>query len=387
MKNCAVVIIFLILVTCGCGTPQIEKHLEDGVEVIINHLQPYGIEGQPSTLILEEVLIFDTEDPKVAASGLVDINALQVDSKGNIYFLSHGGKTHFFFKFTRDGQFVKSFGLKGQGPGEMEFPLLPRMLQQDRLAVTDILKKLLIFNSEGEVVSETRIGPNFVIVNPLENGNSVVFWKAGAEDAAARHFREKLSIFGSGGQEILELDVLKIAPQVYFLDPVFAWQISRDRIFQINEQRGYEILVYSDEGSLVRKIQKQYDPVLLTSGMRETLLQGVPANSPLRDSAVFPSHLPPVHALFSDEEGRLYAVTFEKGEQPSEFWCDIFNLEGAFIARLSLPVQFSREPFPIYALVNNQHLYCVGEKDNGYQQLNVFNMIWDSALPGRHLKN
>jgi hypothetical protein len=46
----------------------------------------------------------------------------------------------------------------------------PRRPLPDRLAVTDVLNKLLVFDTEGEVVPETRIDPNFVILNPLENG-------------------------------------------------------------------------------------------------------------------------------------------------------------------------------------------------------------------------
>ena len=132
---------------------------------------------------------------------------------------------------------------------------------------------------------------------------------------ADRHFNEKVSLFSPDDQEIQELDVLQIPKQVNFLDPIFAWCINRNRIFQVNEQRGYEILVYGGEGSLVRKIRKQYDPVRMTSETREALLHGVPDNSPMRDPAVFPDYLPPIHTLFSDEEGRLYAATFERGEQ------------------------------------------------------------------------
>jgi hypothetical protein len=377
MRKNSALLLSLILLIFGCGPQKIEKRLEGGVEVIINHIEPYRIAGQSSSLQLEEVMILDTENPIVAATGLVDINAFQVDSEGNIYFLSHRGESHFFFKFDREGQFVKSFGSKGQGPGEMEFPLLPRILPQDRLVVTDVLKKLMVFDTEGRVASETRIDPNFVIVNPLDNGNFVVFWKAGAEDAADRHFNEKVSLFSPDDQEIQELDVLQIARQVSFLDPVFAWRIDRDRIYQINEQRGYEILVYGSSGSLIRKIRKQYDPVRLTPEIREALLQGVPNDSPLRDSAVFPDYLPPIHTLFPDEEGRLYAVTFEGGERQDEYWCDIFNRDGVFFTRISLPVHFGRDPFPIYVLVKDQYLYCVGEKENGYQQLNKFRMIWN----------
>ena len=366
-----------VLLAFGCGRQQVEKHLEGGVEVVVNHTEPYQIRGQSRSLHLEEVMTLDTEAPEVVAAGVIDINSFQVDSGGNIYLLSHRGENHFFFKFSSEGKFVKSFGPRGQAPGEMEFPLLPRMLPEDRLAVTDVLKKLMVFDTEGNVISETRIDPNFVIVNPLENGNAVVFWKAGAEEAAARHFNEKVSLFSPENQEIQELDVLQIAQQASFLNPIFAWHINQDKIFQANEQRGYEILVYGDKGSLFRKIHKQFDPVKLTPEIKEALLQGVPDNSPLRESAAFSDHFPPIHTLFSDEEGRLYAVTFEAGEQQEEYWCDIFNREGAFFARISLPVRFSRAPFPIQVLVKNQCLYCIGEKENGYLQMKIFRMTWN----------
>lgn len=373
----SIVLSLVILFDLVCGRQQVERHFENGVEVIVNSIIPVQTKGQASSLSLEEVMALDTEDPEVVASGLIDINAFQVDSRGNIIFLSHRGEKHFFFKFTHEGKFVKPFGPKGQGPGEMEFPLLPLMLSQDLMVITDVLKKLMVFDAEGELVSETRIDPNSVIVNPLENGNSVVFWKAGAEDAADKHFNEKLSLFSPDGEEIQDIDVLPIARQVYFLDPVFTWRLSQDRIYHINEQRGYEILVYDDGGRLIRKIRKQYDPVRLTAEIRERFLEGIPDNSPLRDPGIIPDFLPPIHTLFSDEEGHLFAMTSERGERRGEYWCDVFNTEGVFFTRISLPVHFSRDPFPIYALVKNQHLYCVGEKENGYQQLKIFRMIWD----------
>ena len=169
-RNTAVIISLLFLLLYGCQTQQIEKRVEDGVEIITNRLEPYQLEGQPSSLHLEEVMVLDTEDPAVAETGLVDINAFQVDSTGDLYLLSQRGEGHYFFKFTSEGRFVRSFGPRGQGPGEMEFPVLPQMLPQDRLSVTDILKKLMVFDVDGNVISETRIDPNFVIVNPLDNG-------------------------------------------------------------------------------------------------------------------------------------------------------------------------------------------------------------------------
>jgi hypothetical protein len=235
----------------------------------------------------------------------------------------------------------------------------------------------MVFDKEGEVISEIRIDPAFVIVNPLENGNFIAFWKAGADDAASKHFKEKVSLFNPDEKEIQQLDMLRIAKKIYFLDPIFSWHLGENRIYHINEQRGYEILIYDHEGSLIRKIRKQYNPVRLRADTKEALLEGLPDKPQLRDPAIIPDHLPPVHAIFSDDEGRLYAVTFEKGERQGEYWCDIFNHEGVFFGRISLPVQFSRDAFPIYALVKNQLLYCVGQKENGYQQLKVFRTVWN----------
>ncbi len=365
-----------LLLLFGCGLQEVERRHEDGVEIVINHIEPYRIEGEASSLLLEEMMTLDTEDPEVAEAGLVDINAFQVDSEGNLYLLCYGSESHFFFKFSPEGQFIKAFGAKGQGPGEMGFPVFPRTMAEDNLAVTDILKKLMVFDSDGELLSETRIDPNFVIANPLENGSSVVFWKAGAEDTSSEHYQEKISLFGMNDDEIKELDKLDVGRQARFLDPIFGWHLTSDRIFLLNEQRGYEILEYALDGSLTRKIRKQHEPVRLEGRIHEALLQGIPDNSPLRDPSVIPDHLPPAHALFSDDQGRLYVATFETGERRGEYWFDVFNREGAFFSRVSLPVHFGRDPFPIYALVRNQKLYCVGEKESGYKRLKVYRMTW-----------
>jgi len=46
---------------CGQKQQEIERYIEDGVEVIVNHLEPYKIKGKPTNLILEEEFTIDTE--------------------------------------------------------------------------------------------------------------------------------------------------------------------------------------------------------------------------------------------------------------------------------------------------------------------------------------
>ena len=91
MRNFVTITISFFLITliisCGPKKDKIERYREDGVEIIVNHLEPYRIEGEPSTLHLEEELVIDTEEDYIAERGLADIDNFDVDSKGNIYCL------------------------------------------------------------------------------------------------------------------------------------------------------------------------------------------------------------------------------------------------------------------------------------------------------------
>jgi hypothetical protein len=57
---------------------------EDGIEVILNHLEPYS-SGEIKALSLEEILTIDTEKDETAEMGLTDISHLDADSEGNIF--------------------------------------------------------------------------------------------------------------------------------------------------------------------------------------------------------------------------------------------------------------------------------------------------------------
>lgn len=55
--------------------------MEEGVEVVVNHVEPYKLKGEPGNLILLKVLSIDTERDDIAESGLTDIGAFDVDSE------------------------------------------------------------------------------------------------------------------------------------------------------------------------------------------------------------------------------------------------------------------------------------------------------------------
>ncbi len=75
------VLIFSLFLFCAPKQEKVERRYEDGVDVILNRIEPYKITGEPSTLTLEEEFTIDTEREEIEELGLTDIWAINVDSE------------------------------------------------------------------------------------------------------------------------------------------------------------------------------------------------------------------------------------------------------------------------------------------------------------------
>jgi sugar lactone lactonase YvrE len=81
-------------------------------------------------------------------------NDVLVAPNGDIFVSEgHGGANARILKFTKDGKFIKSFGKKGSGPGEMEQPHALAMDSRGRLFVGDRSNnRIQIFDQEGKLL-------------------------------------------------------------------------------------------------------------------------------------------------------------------------------------------------------------------------------------------
>ncbi len=72
--------------------------------------------------------------------------------------------------------------------------------------------------------------------------------------------------------------------------------------------------------------------------------------------------------------------TFEKVSNKNEYFHDIFNSDGVFIMRKSMP-GYARWSDPgnsvNRAKVKNRRFYCIREKESGYKELVVYKMTWE----------
>jgi hypothetical protein len=360
--------------------------MEDGVEVVLNHLKPYRIRGEPSILHLEEAFVIDLERDNLAEIGLTDIRNFDVDSEGNIFILGHQADGDSIFKFDQKGNFATSFGRMGGGPGEigeMRGAFYLRVINQDGVMVMDAMRKLIIFNKDGSYKKYVAINPNIIQALPLENGNYLVK-KRSIIDPESNHTERPFFLCNPQFEEIKELDRLR-RPTFATIRLGFPRQslvhcVSEGKIYVGNTEKGYEIRIYDLEGNLKRKIRREFKPVEVSEEMKKEVLKQFedPRAAEIRKKIFFHKNYPPFQYLFTDDEGYLFVMTHEEGENPREYVYDVFSPEGIFISRTSLEnLCYVSNSDIQFVTAKNHRLYSLREKENGYKELAVYKMRWE----------
>jgi len=383
MKNLVLVIVILSLsFHCGPKQDEVEKTIEDGVEVVINHFEPYKVKGEPSDLVLEEEFTIDTEKDEIGELGLTDIWGIDVDSEENIYLLHLQSRENCIFKFNKEGNFISSFGRRGQGPGEMQYPIFFQVINNE-IAVTDPTK-VVFFSNNGKFLEEISKDANMLSVIFLKNGNYLVRERIrDPSDSATQHIG--LRLYDTEFNEIKEIDR---GPGYHFkgdgyraILPYIHACVLGEKIFEGNSEREYEIHAYDLNGNLIKKIKKEYNPVPINEQDKERILKLFERMSEeIKKTIYFPDNFPPFQRLFfTDDEGRLFVMTYEKGEKPRQFIYDIFDSDGVFIGRIGLDNygQDAMQMAPLPALSKDGLLYSVREKESGYKELVVYRMNWE----------
>ncbi len=370
------VLIFSLFLYCFPKQEKIEKIMEDGVEVVLNHTEPYKVKGEPVTLTIEEEFSIDTEKEKMLDIGLTGIETFDTDSEGNIYVIQWQARENFIFKFDKEGNYLVSFCKKGQGPGEIEYGGNVLVNPKGEIIAKDPSKrKFALYDRKGNFLNETQMKKVNRML-PLENGKYFVFWIEDTPELRKRW----VGVSNSEFENINELDFFQFPNPINVKSPVnrdrLVYAVSKDRIYIGNSERGYEIQVYDLDGSLLQKIRKEYDPVEVSEDYKKSYFERFPEGYPLLDKLYFTKNWPAFRELFNDDEGRLFVLTHEEGINPGEYIYDIFNSEGVFVGRMSL-WNYRELHAPAFSIkAKKNHLYCLREKESGYRELVVYKMNW-----------
>ncbi|HOW86546.1 MAG TPA: 6-bladed beta-propeller [Candidatus Aminicenantes bacterium] len=355
---------------------RVHRTFEGAVEVVQNHVDPYRLEGQPSSFSLEKVLSIDLERDDIAETGMGSAGEWDADDQGNIYVVCFKNKENFIYRFDPAGGLTTSFGRRGQGPGELQWPFLGGVSDKNEISLVDYGQKFVVYDTKGRLLREVKLKRHALHIDALSNGKFLTFGSR-PELFSARTYVDALVLCGSNFEEIKILDRYENAIDNSRQVPCFMWRVSGDRIFVVNQARGYEIWVFDLEGNLVRKIRKECRPVRVTDEIKDAILGPEERRAGIPQDKYFPDPLPPLNQFFADDEGRIFVMTYEPGPNPGEYLWDIFNPEGVFVGRKALNIVWATLYLgPRYTFVRKGLLYCHKEKESGFQELVVSRMIW-----------
>ncbi len=390
MKKAAACLLGMVLLAaCGEKRSRVDKVYENGVEIVLNHMEPYVLPGVPSSLELEEAMVIDTESEAIAKTGLTAIQTFTLDRDGNIYLMMSQSPGMYIYKFDGAGKFLTSFGRKGQGPGEFEYGGDIAIDEENQVIAKDVSReKFFIFTSDGVLIEEVKFGKNLNIEKYLEMGKLLTWWQE--QDPAMPVIRNHYFISDDTLSENREFYTFTFddpfrAPRYKLKGKAIILGASDKNIFIGDSTGGYEILVFDSSGKILRKIRKDFLPVAFPEDYK-AVFKKVMGRSALGQDRLkrtdFPADLPPFRFLFTDDQGRLYVMTNER-EGERKYWYDIFSREGAFVGRFlfdNVQVVFSKgERYydeSLNVIVKGNRLYALREKDSGFMTLTAFKMKW-----------
>lgn len=363
--------VFVILISCKKQKTEWNGKIEevDGVMVVKNPKKPMYSED---IFNLEEDLSIGEKEGREEYM-FSRIDGIDVDNYENIYVLNN--KTPHIRVFDKNGEFIKTIGRKGQGPGEIQSPRHIQITPQEEVMVFDSnTRRLAFFSLDGKYlrqVSTAKINYPFDPIKMDPGGNLIaklVIWPSEGGG-------EELKKFDSNLESLMMISKTKIDQP---LNPRVIRPIEHSLFFAISKEGNvvwgnsglYKLEVLNLEGKLIRRIVKDSKTSEITEKDKERLKERNRRIINRGYRLLFPRYFPMFRRISIDWEGRIFVGTYEKvkiGEDDAYYY-DVFDSEGKYIAKIPL----RKRP----RVWKKNRLYTREEDEEGYQFVKRYTVKW-----------
>jgi len=347
-KTLVIVIISILLIFTGCSSKSGKADVEsiDGVEYVHNPAEP--LHPEKSVTFEEDLTI--GEEGGSEDTILYSPRSILVDKMDNIYISDYQDGA--IKVFDPDGNFMRSIGTKGEGPGEFQALSAMEFLPDGGFVTFDIRsRRTSFFDHKGEFVSSHTWRNSHLNLILVDQSGYVADENVYGEER--KLFVKKYDISGNEleswgeftpmdlkiqrkGEAMLSITV-PFSPQSIFTGDSAHMQLYHC----LNNE--YLIEVFDGTGRLIRKIDRPYNPVPFTQSDAENYYAGFDrrGNKAFSDMAR-EVELPKVKTITEDmkvdSRGYLWMATNEieeKDGRPFRAW-DIFDLDGFYDCRVWL---------------------------------------------------
>jgi len=339
---------------------------ENGVIVVRNPAKP--MLGKDACFVEGDLSIGSPRSEEEQAFS--EIASVAVDREENIYVLD--SKEAHIQVFNKAGIYLRTIGKKGQGPGEMQRPMNISITPGNEILVNERGARFLhFFALEGEHRRSISLAKIQSFSRPLaDSGNNI------------------LARLGTFMPDHVSFVLAKLDPSLKQLFPVFSydidnrpniynvyppdcfWAFGRDDNIVWGYSDTYELNILNKDGRSVRRIMRDYAPVKTTDDEKKEWIkfafgnEGVPAGVKVN----WPSHHNSFRSLIVDDSGRIIVETYEKAADERGVYCDVFDPEGRYLARILLKTA------PRAA--RKDKLYTIEDDEKGNQLVKRYSVTW-----------
>lgn len=358
------VLIILIGINCSQQKTEWQGTIEeiDGVGVIKNPKQPFY--GEDAFVLEEELSIGEAEGREEYM--FQSISTLDVSDNGDIYVMDY--KAQHVKVFDKTGQYLRTIGRPGQGPGELFLARTLIFTTRDELAVQNI-SNISYFSKEGEFLRNMSLAKGRISTIDIDDeGNIFGFSIVGDKGVyeLKKYDPELNELFSLGTSPLPSEDMQKTGKRNIFFT-LLRWDIiNGDQVVTGYPKEGYIIKVFDASGKLVRRIEKDYTPLEITKEDFEERKEGYPPE--LLKDVYAPRHFPPFWTLRADDEGRIWVTTPKKTADGERVFYDVFDAEGKYILEVALKAS---------PRIFQNKMYAIEEDEDGYQYVKRYKIIWN----------
>lgn len=196
-----IVAMFAASIACGTGETTYTVKVVDGVQIVHNLAPQWGDKSKFSIEFVRNFGDWDMEDDDNYV--LFRPSDIGVDAEGNVYITDSGN--HRVQKYTSEGEYLRTIGRKGEGPGEFNMPQRIQIDSEGNIYVSTMLGLTVgikILNPEGKEID--TIKPKVVTTGfyRLEDGTTVFSGLGISPGATTPEITGKLiTVYDSEGKE------------------------------------------------------------------------------------------------------------------------------------------------------------------------------------------
>jgi len=355
----------MMLVSCQQQKSEWKGTIEEdnGFTVVKNPKEP--IYGEDIFSLEEELSVGESEGPEeYMFSQIIDVG---VDDEENIYILDFL-EAHIKV-FSKSGEFLRTIGRRGQGPGEIQRPMNIYITPANEILINDRGARYFHFIAlGGEYIRSIYQGR---LSRPrVDTQNNIIARSTIMDSAEVRFVLKKFD------SELNELFTIfsyeyEITPNIYNVyPPQCFWEVRSDDSIVWGFADKYELHILDRSGQAIRRIIKDYELVAITEEEKQEWINDI-----FGDSGVPPDvkvNWDKYHNAFQflnvDDEGRIFVQTYEKITDGSGYYYDVFDSAGKFIVRM--PLKFRPQ------VLKKNKLYAIEEDEEGFQMVKRYKVTW-----------